>query len=82
MQRHVDRALRPEIGVGVPGDIAEQAGRQPQPLHIAGFVREQRIHPHVERRAMVAEAAQPIADLERRREQRIFVRGSTASRSR
>ena len=75
VDRQVDRALGPIIGMRVPGDVAEQAGRQPQPLHVGAVVRKQRVHPLVEIGAMVAEPAEPVADLQRRRQQRILAPG-------
>ena len=75
MDRHVDRALGTKIGVGIPGDVGEQAGGKPQPRRAGAVVGEQRRDPLVERRTMIAEATEPLADFERAGKQRILRAG-------
>ena len=49
-------ALGPELGVGAPADIGQQAGRMAQPLQLRGFPGKQRRNPLVEQVAMLRES--------------------------
>src|SRR3954471_20758677 len=64
MQRHVDAALGTEIGMGLPGDVGQQAGGEPQPGPFGRIVEYSR-NPSVEQRAMLVEATKPPPRLTR-----------------
>ena len=70
VERHLDSAVGAETGVGLPGDVGQQAGGEAKPAHRGGIV-EQRRDPVVEQVAMLAEAMLAAAGLPRRLDQRV-----------
>ena len=78
VKRHLDAAVGAEIGVGLPRDVGQQAGREPQPPHRRRVV-EQRRDPLVEQVAMLAEAMLAAAGVARLLDQRIDAAQRSAS---
>ena len=70
VKRHFDAAVGAEVGVGLPGDVGQQARGEAQAAHRRRIV-EQRRDPLVEQVAVLAEAMLAAAGIARRLDQRV-----------